>query len=118
MEQVEPVNDTLLLTEWQALLRQTSPEVHTLLTSLSDEEIRHLVTVFYDYMLSHAESALFLNTEQVSTRLSGSMFDWLRSVLGSATKISHNCWPNSAKLVWCMPVSACPSIWSTAARAS
>ncbi|MGK3372812.1 GGDEF domain-containing protein, partial [Citrobacter youngae] len=27
---------------------------------------------------------LFLNTEQVSTRLSGSMFDWLRSVLGSA----------------------------------
>lgn len=84
MEQVEPVNDTLLLTEWQALIRQTSPDVHTLLTSLSDEEIRHLVTVFYDYMLSHAQSALFLNTEQVSTRLSGSMFDWLRSVLGSA----------------------------------
>lgn len=84
MEQVDPVNDTLLLTEWQALLRQTSPEVHSLLMSLSDEEIRHLVTVFYDYMLSHAESALFLNTEQVSTRLSGSMFDWLRSVLGSA----------------------------------
>ncbi|HHL2826212.1 TPA: diguanylate cyclase [Citrobacter murliniae] len=84
MEQVDPVNDTLLLSEWQALLRQTPPEVHTLLTSLTDQEIRHLVTVFYDYMLSHAESALFLNTEQVSTRLSGSMFDWLRSVLGSA----------------------------------
>ncbi|WP_270493067.1 diguanylate cyclase [Citrobacter gillenii] len=84
MEQVAPANDTLLLTEWQALLRQTSPDVHTILTSLSDEEIRHLVTVFYDYMLSHAESALFLNTEQVSTRLSGSMFNWLRSVLGSA----------------------------------
>ncbi|HEE9977728.1 TPA: diguanylate cyclase, partial [Citrobacter freundii] len=84
MEQIEPVNDTLLLTEWQALIRQTSPDVHTLLTSLSDEEIHHLVTVFYDYMLSHAQSALFLNTEQVSTRLSGSMFDWLRSVLGSA----------------------------------
>lgn len=46
MEQVAPVNDTLLLTEWQALLRQTSPEVHTILTSLSDEEIRHLVSVF------------------------------------------------------------------------
>lgn len=84
MEQVTPVNDTLLLTEWQALLRQTPPEVHAILTSLSDEEIRHLVTVFYDYMLSHVESALFLNTEQVGTRLSGSMFDWLRSVLGSA----------------------------------
>ncbi|MDA8496618.1 diguanylate cyclase [Citrobacter sp. Igbk 17] len=84
MEQVDPVNDTLLLTEWRALIRQTSPEVHTILTGLSDDEIRHLVTVFYDYMLSHAESALFLNTEQVSTRLSGSMFDWLRSVLGSA----------------------------------
>ncbi|WFW12305.1 diguanylate cyclase [Citrobacter freundii] len=84
MEQVTPVNDTLLLTEWQALLRQTPPEVHAILTSLSDEEIRHLVTVFYDYMLSHAESALFLNTEQVSARLSGSMFNWLRSVLGSA----------------------------------
>lgn len=84
MEQVDPVNDTLLLTEWRALIRQTSPDVHTILTGLSDDEIRHLVTVFYDYMLSHAESALFLNTEQVSTRLSGSMFDWLRSVLGSA----------------------------------
>lgn len=84
MEQVDPVNDTLLLTEWQALLRQTSPDVHMILTELTDQEIRHLVTVFYDYMLSHAESALFLNTEQVSTRLSGSMFDWLRSVLGSA----------------------------------
>ncbi len=86
MEQVDPVNDTLLLTEWRALIRQTSPEVHTILTGLSDDEIRHLVTVFYDYMLSHAESALFLNTEQVSTRLSGSMFDWLRSVLGSASE--------------------------------
>lgn len=84
MEQVDPVNDALLLTEWRALIRQTSPDVHTILTGLSDDEIRHLVTVFYDYMLSHAESALFLNTEQVSTRLSGSMFDWLRSVLGSA----------------------------------
>ncbi|TKU21798.1 diguanylate cyclase [Citrobacter sp. wls827] len=84
MEQVDPVNDTLLLTEWRALIRQTSPDVHTILTGLNDDEIRHLVTVFYDYMLSHAESALFLNTEQVSTRLSGSMFDWLRSVLGSA----------------------------------
>ena len=62
MEQVEPVNDTLLLTEWQALIRQTSPDVHTLLTSLSDEEIHRLVTVFYDYMLSHAQSELFLNT--------------------------------------------------------
>ena len=86
MEQVDPVNDTLLLTEWRALIRQTSPDVHTILTGLSDDEIRHLVTVFYDYMLSHAESALFLNTEQVSTRLSGSMFDWLRSVLGSASE--------------------------------
>ncbi|MDA8504054.1 diguanylate cyclase [Citrobacter sp. Awk 2] len=84
MEQVDPVNDTLLLSEWRALIRQTSPDVHTILSGLSDDEIRHLVTVFYDYMLSHAESALFLNTEQVSTRLSGSMFDWLRSVLGSA----------------------------------
>lgn len=84
MEQVDPVNNALLLREWQMLLRQTSPEVHALLTSLTDEDIRHLVTVFYDYMLSHSESALFLNTEQVSTRLSDSMFNWLRSVLGSA----------------------------------
>ncbi|NDO82432.1 diguanylate cyclase [Citrobacter sp. NCU1] len=89
MEQAEPGNDELLLTEWQALLRQTSPEVHEILTSLTDEEIRHLVTVFYDYMLSHAESALFLNTEQVATRLSHSMFHWLRSVLGSAQEDLH-----------------------------
>jgi len=84
MEQVELSDNTLLLSEWQDLLNQTSPQVHDILTALSDEEIRHLVTAFYDYMLSHSESELFLNTEQVNSRLSHSMFHWLRSVLGSA----------------------------------
>lgn len=84
MEQVEHSDNTLLLSEWQDLLNQTSPQVHDILTALSDEEIRHLVTAFYDYMLSHSESELFLNTDQVSSRLSHSMFHWLRSVLGSA----------------------------------
>jgi diguanylate cyclase len=84
MEQVEHSDNTLLLSEWQDLLNQTSPQVHDILTALSDEEIRHLVTVFYDYMLSHSESELFLNTDQVNSRLSHSMFHWLRSVLGSA----------------------------------
>lgn len=84
MEQVEHSDNTLLLSEWQDLLNQTSPQVHDILTALSDEEIRHLVTAFYDYMLSHSESELFLNTDQVNSRLSHSMFHWLRSVLGSA----------------------------------
>lgn len=84
MEQVKPGNNALLYREWQALLSQTSPKVDEILTALSDKEIHHLVNVFYDYMLSHHESELFLNTEQVSTRLSHSMFHWLRSVLGSA----------------------------------
>ncbi len=84
MEQAGNSDNTLLLSEWNTLLHQTSPQVHNILTALSDEEIRHLVNTFYDYMLSHPESELFLNTEQVSTRLSHSMFHWLRSVLGSA----------------------------------
>lgn len=84
MEQVEHSDNALLLSEWQDLLNQTSPQVHDILTALSDEEIRHLVNTFYDYMLSHPESELFLNTERVSSRLSHSMFHWLRSVLGSA----------------------------------
>lgn len=84
MEQVGHNHHSLLLTEWQVLLQQTPPQVHDILSALTDEEIRHLVNVFYDYMLSHSESELFLNTEQVSTRLSHSMFHWLRSVLGSA----------------------------------
>lgn len=84
MEQVGHNHHSLLLTEWQVLLQQTPPQVHDILSALADEEIRHLVNVFYDYMLSHSESELFLNTEQVSTRLSHSMFHWLRSVLGSA----------------------------------
>lgn len=83
MEQVEQSNHSLLLREWQDLLHQTSPKVHDILSDLTDEEIRHLVNVFYDYMLTHNESARFLNTEQVSTRLTHSMFHWLRSVLGS-----------------------------------
>lgn len=86
MEQVEHGDNALLLSEWQDLLNQTSPQVHDILTALSDEEIRHLVTAFYDYMLSHPESELFLNTDQVSSRLSHSMFHWLRSVLGSASE--------------------------------
>lgn len=86
MEQVEHSDNTLLLSEWQDLLNQTSPQVHDILTALSDEEIRHLVTAFYDYMLSHSESELFLNTDQVNSRLSHSMFHWLRSVLGSASE--------------------------------
>lgn len=86
MEQVEHSDNTLLLSEWQDLLNQTSPQVHDILAALSDEEIRHLVTAFYDYMLSHSESELFLNTDQVNSRLSHSMFHWLRSVLGSASE--------------------------------
>lgn len=82
MEQVEYDKNALLLKEWQALLRQTSPGVHDILMALTDQEVRYLVNIFYDYMLANAESALFLTTEQVSTRLSHSMFQWLRSVLG------------------------------------
>ncbi len=84
MEQVGTGSLALLLAEWQCLLRQTSPQTHETLNALTDDEIRHLVSTFYDYMLSHHESELFLNTEQVNTRLSHSMFHWLRSVLGSA----------------------------------
>lgn len=84
MKEVETADNELLEREWQALITRTAAGAHQLLTSLSDQEIRHLVTVFYDYMLSYPESALFINTEQVSTRLSKSMFHWLRSVLGSA----------------------------------
>ncbi|WP_437889386.1 diguanylate cyclase [Phytobacter sp. V91] len=86
MEQVEQSNHSLLLREWQDLLRQTSLDVHEILSALSDEEIHHLVNLFYDYMLTHKESALFLSTEQVSTRLSHSMFNWLRTVLGSTAE--------------------------------
>lgn len=89
MEQVESGSDDLLFTEWQTLINQTPVAAHELLLSLSDKELHHLVTIFYDYMLSHTESALFLNTEQVNSRLSSSMFHWLRAVLGSSQQDLH-----------------------------
>ena len=91
MEQVESGSDDLLFTEWQTLINQTPVAAHELLLSLSDKELHHLVTIFYDYMLSHTESALFLNTEQVNSRLSSSMFHWLRAVLAARSKIYMNC---------------------------
>ncbi len=89
MEQVESGSDDLLFTEWQTLINQTPVAAHELLLSLSDKELHHLVTIFYDYMLSHTESALFLNIEQVNSRLSSSMFHWLRAVLGSSQQDLH-----------------------------
>ncbi|MCU8652210.1 diguanylate cyclase, partial [Escherichia coli] len=56
MEQVESGSDDLLFTEWQTLINQTPVAAHELLLSLSDKELHHLVTIFYDYMLSHTES--------------------------------------------------------------
>ncbi len=84
MEQAEHCNHSLLLTEWQELIQQTSPKVHDVLAALSDDDIHHLVNIFYDYMILHSETVQFLNSEQVNTRLSHSMFYWLRSVPGSA----------------------------------
>ena len=71
-----------------SLIKHQLPQ-YELLLSLSDKELHHLVTIFYDYMLSHTESALFLNTEQVNSRLSSSMFHWLRAVLGSSQQDLH-----------------------------
>ncbi|EFU7179384.1 diguanylate cyclase, partial [Escherichia coli] len=49
MEQVESGSDDLLFTEWQTLINQTPVAAHELLLSLSDKELHHLVTIFYDY---------------------------------------------------------------------
>ncbi|UGA49164.1 MULTISPECIES: diguanylate cyclase [Dickeya] len=77
-------NSELLLTEWQELVNLTPSGAHQLLSDLCEEELRQLVSVFYDYMLQDKQASLYLNTQKVADKLSESMYHWLRSVLGSA----------------------------------
>lgn len=94
MKNIQPLNYDIIKNEWQLLINNTNTATHQTLMSLSDEEVRQLVDAYYQYMLQDEKAKLFLSTTQVEERLSASMNNWLRKVLGSscedlATLITH-----------------------------
>ncbi|TKI08174.1 diguanylate cyclase [Martelella alba] len=79
-----PSYDNLILGEWRELIAFTGNAAHTLLLSLSNEDISPLVDDFYDYMLSDDDARLFLSSKQVKERLHGTLLNWIKQVLGSS----------------------------------
>ncbi|WP_151994866.1 diguanylate cyclase [Buttiauxella massiliensis] len=84
MKNIQPLNYDIIKNEWQLLINNTNAATHQTLMSLSDEEVRQLVDAYYQYMLQDEKAKLFLSTTQVEERLSASMNNWLRKVLGSS----------------------------------
>ncbi|RPH26889.1 diguanylate cyclase [Buttiauxella warmboldiae] len=84
MKNTQPVNYDVIKNEWQLLINKTNTATHQTLIALSDEEIGSLVDAYYQYMLQDEKAQLFLSTSQVEERLSASMINWLRKVLGSS----------------------------------
>ncbi|MGB3254585.1 diguanylate cyclase [Buttiauxella gaviniae] len=84
MKNIQPLNYDIIKNEWQLLINNTNAATHQTLMSLRDEEVRQLVDAYYQYMLQDEKAKLFLSTTQVEERLSASMNNWLRKVLGSS----------------------------------
>lgn len=84
MKNIPPLNYDIIKNEWQLLINKTNTTTHQILTALTDEEIAQLVDAYYQYMLLDEKAKLFLSTAQVENRLSASMNNWLRKVLGSS----------------------------------
>lgn len=84
MKNIQPLNYDIIKNEWQLLINKTNTTTHQVLIALTDEEIRTLVDAYYQYMLQDEKAKKFLSTTQVEERLSASMSNWLRKVLGSA----------------------------------
>ncbi|OAT31276.1 putative heme-regulated two-component response regulator [Buttiauxella brennerae ATCC 51605] len=84
MKNIQSLNYDIIKNEWQLLINKTNTTTHQVLIALTDEEIRTLVDAYYQYMLQDEKAKKFLSTTQVEERLSASMSNWLRKVLGSA----------------------------------
>ncbi|OAT21559.1 putative heme-regulated two-component response regulator [Buttiauxella noackiae ATCC 51607] len=84
MKNIQPLNYDIIKNEWQLLINNTNTATHQILMNLSDQEVWQLVDAYYQYMLQDEKAKLFLSTAQVEERLSASMNNWLRKVLGSS----------------------------------
>lgn len=77
--------DALIMSEWHDLIDITGAAAHSLLKSLSDDDISLLVDDFYAYMLDDDDARLFLSNQLVKDRLHATLLNWIRQVLKSST---------------------------------
>lgn len=66
-----------LLSEWLTLLEATPPSVFQRAQRLAQDNAAELAKSFYKHMLEDSAAAQFLSHEQVQSKLSGSMQNWL-----------------------------------------
>lgn len=69
-----------LTTEWQERLGNFSEQTRQLTAQLADQHKTALATLFYSAMLQHREAAQFLSHDEVKTRLSKSMENWISNL--------------------------------------
>lgn len=86
MKNLQDNNYKIIKQEWQSLIDETNLSIHHIMTNLSNDEIKELVNIYYQYMLQDENAKSFLSTNQVEERLSISMNKWLRDVLGCSCK--------------------------------
>jgi len=75
-----------LLTEWQAVLAATAPNVFQAAEKLAQQHATQLAISFYKHMLADPAAAQFLSHEQVQSRLSKSMQRWVITLFSLTNK--------------------------------
>ena len=69
-----------LTSEWQQRLDSYPPSIRQLTVQTAERHKEELATHFYAAMLQHREAAQFLSHEEVKTRLSASMANWITNL--------------------------------------
>src|SRR5690606_11822072 len=75
-----------LTTEWTSLLESTPPKTQQLVQSLAAQHKVELAAYFYSNMLSDPDASVFLSHEEVKSRLSVSMQNWLTTVFSTGSE--------------------------------
>ena len=70
-----------LIKEWQVLLESTPTSIYHCAQQLAQQHAPQLAESFYQHMLEDPHAAQFLSNEQVQERLSGSMQNWIITLL-------------------------------------
>ncbi|TBU98643.1 diguanylate cyclase [Stutzerimonas kirkiae] len=84
---MQQISNEELSQEWTSLVERFSPQAASILQETAKEKSADLARHFYAYMLSDSHSASFLSHEQVKTRLSKSMQQWVITVFTPIAQI-------------------------------
>ncbi|QLF93555.1 diguanylate cyclase [Pseudomonas sp. ABC1] len=85
---MQQITNEDLAQEWTSLVERFSPEAALVLQETAAEQSADLAKHFYAYMLGDTHSASFLSHDQVKTRLSKSMQQWVVTVFTPLAQIN------------------------------